>query len=216
MPALVTLDFDLDASNAIVISGDTATVTVQPILIADTIREEPKPFRIRGLLSDVNAQEEQFELDLHPFRVRSGAFGDATVHVDSETRYEIDGEVYAAQAGLVALAEKDLGSAVVVNGEWDSDARAYVATSVYVGTSVAWDDADVLRGTVVGRTGDMLQVRGALIELADGTFVFNDTFAINVGSDTVVTVRGGQEATIADISVDTTAMSSMLVQALFA
>ncbi len=203
VPAHVTLDFDLDASNQIDIDGDSATVTVQPILIADTIREEPKPFRIRGLLTGVNAAEENFALDLHPFRVRNGVFGDATVHVASDTRFEVDGEVYDVEAGLAALADKDLGSAVVVSGEWDNDAREYVADSVYAGSSVAWDDADVLRGTVVARTGNTLEVRGALIELADGTFMFNDTFSVDVSVDTVVTVRGGLEASIDDISVGT-------------
>ncbi len=201
VPAQVTLDFDLDASNDINIAGDNATVTVQPVLIADTILEEPKPFRLRGLLGTVDSEGEVFSMDLRPFRVRNGVFGSARVHIGSDTVFEVDGVSFKAAEGLAALALKESGSAVISQGSWDRDAREYVATSVYAGSSVPWDQADILRGTVVARNGNTLSVRGAIVQLSTGSFIFNDTFTVEVSEDTVMTQRGEENPTIDAVSV---------------
>ncbi|MFL0799333.1 MAG: hypothetical protein K6L80_02700 [Agarilytica sp.] len=201
VPAQITLDFDLDASNDIDISGDTATVTVQPVLIADTILEEPKPFRLRGLLGSVDSDSAVFSMDLRPFRVRSGAFGSARVHIDSDTEFEIDGVSLDSDGGLAALSLKDSGTALITQGSWDRDAREYVATSVYAGSSVPWDQADIVRGTVVARNGNTLSVRGAIVQLSSGSFIFNDTFTVEISEDTVMTQRGEENPTIDAISV---------------
>lgn len=201
VPAQITLDFDLDASNTIEINGDTATVTVQPLLIADTILEEPKPFRLRGLLARVDIDESSFTMDLRPFRARSGAFGSADVQTTEATGFEVDGVVLNVVEGLAALEDKDSGTAIVTEGEWDRDAREYVATAVYAGSSVPWDQADILRGTVAAREGNILSVRGAIVHLSTGSFVFNDTFTVELADTTIVTKRGEDESSIADISV---------------
>ncbi len=201
VPAQVTLDFDLDASNDIDISGDTATVTVQPVFIADTILEEPKPFRLRGLLGAVDSESELFSMDLRPFRVRNGAFGSVRVHVGDDTAFEVDGVSLDADEGLTALALKGSGTAVITQGAWDREAREYVATSVYAGSSVPWDQADILRGTVVARSGNTLSVRGAIIQLSTGSFIFNDTFTVEVSENTVMTQRGEESPSIDGISV---------------
>lgn len=201
VPSQLTLDFDLDASNEIEISGDSATVIVEPILVADTILEEAKTFRLRGLLDEVMVDEMQFSMDLRPFRVRDGRFGNANVFVSDDTTFEIDGEVYSSGDGLLSLSEKPEDTAVVAHGAWDREAKEYQATAVYVGTSVAWDQADLMRGTVVSREGNTLSVRGAIVELAEGSYVFNETFSVDISENTNVTKRGDDENTIADISV---------------
>lgn len=201
VPAQVTLDFDLDASNTIEIDGDAATVTLEPVLVADTVLEEAKPFRLRGLLSQVDEENAAFEMDLRPFRVRSGAFGSADVQVSETTSFEVDGESLDAEAGLAALALKEVGTSVITEGSWDREAREYVAVTVYAGSSVPWDQADVLRGTVVAREGDILHVKGATIQLAEGTFTFNDTFSVEISENTALTQRGESEVAAAQISV---------------
>ena len=85
----ITLDFDLDSSNDIEIDGDSASVTVSTSIVADTILEQPKPFRLRGVLSDVDLEEQVFTLAIRPFRIRSGDFGQVDLKVDSETAYEV-------------------------------------------------------------------------------------------------------------------------------
>jgi len=66
IPAHITLDFDLDASNAVIVNGNEATVVVSPILVTDTMLEEPKPHRLRGLLGRVNQAENLFTVVMRP------------------------------------------------------------------------------------------------------------------------------------------------------
>ena len=83
IPAHITLDFDLDASNTIVIDGESATVTVAPVLVADTIFEEPKPIELKGLLRQVDELTNSFSMAIRPFRVRSEqGYGFAKVFTD--------------------------------------------------------------------------------------------------------------------------------------
>ncbi len=201
IPAQVTLDFDLDASNTIVIDGDMATVTVEPVLLADTVQEESKPFRLRGLLAEVDEENTSFEIDLRPFRVRSGVFGTPEVQIEEETSFEVDGVVLGSVDGLAALASKEAGTSVVTEGIWDREEGEYLATTVYAGSSVPWDQADILRGTVVAREGNTLSVRGAIVELAEGSFVFNDTFSVELSDNTVLAKRGESDIEPSEISV---------------
>ncbi len=196
----LTLDFDLDASNDVEITDGHAVVTVKPVLLADTQHDDPKPLRLRGLLGRVDVEAEQFVVELRPFRKRLGRFGDVVVNVDAETGYEVDGEMLENDAGLEALAALDPASPVVVAAEWDRGETRFLATQVLAGSSVPWDNADILRGTVVARDGSTVSVRGAIIEVSDGRFVFNDTVNLTIGDATAVNKRA-EEADIADISV---------------
>ncbi|VAW71175.1 hypothetical protein MNBD_GAMMA10-310, partial [hydrothermal vent metagenome] len=93
--AHITLDFDLDASNDVIINGSTATVIVRPVLIADTLLEKPKPHRLRGVLGRVDPVAESFDVIIRPFRHRfSDRFGQLNVQTTDKTSYEIDGVVY--------------------------------------------------------------------------------------------------------------------------
>jgi hypothetical protein len=203
IPAQVTLDFDLDASNEIVIDNGEATVTVHPIFLADTLLEEPKPFHLRGLLGSVAVDDNVFTINLRPFRMRTGHFGSARVHVTEQTRYEINQQFVPNEDGLNSLAALGAGNAVLTHGQWDRTNHRYTATHVFAGSSVPWHDSDMLRGTVISRSGNTVNIRGAIIELAEGHFVFNDTVTVNIGDETRVLVLPdmANEATIADISV---------------
>jgi len=139
IPAHITLDFDLDASNAVIVNGTEATVVVSPVLVADTILEEPKPHRLRGLLGRVNQADNLFTVILRPFRHRpengqqndrKNDFGQLKAHVGDNTSYEIDGRMYAGDAGLAALAALDPASAVIVRGILNVDERQFRASEV--------------------------------------------------------------------------------------
>lgn len=204
IPVQVTLDFDLDASNQIVIDNDAATVIVNPVFVADTILEHPKSFRLRGLLAQVSQGDDVFTMDLRPFRRRVGHYGSARIHVNAQTRYEINQQPVANEEGLIALQALEGNNAVVTEGVWNRITHRYIANYVYAGSSVPWYQADMLRGTVVKRTEDVITVRGAVIEMADGQFVFNDTVTVTLSDSTRVLIRAALEqrdATIADISV---------------
>lgn len=201
IPAHVTLDFDLDASNDIVIEEGVATVTVDPVFMADTIWNDQKTFRLRGTLGAVAVDRDVFGIDLRPFRIRRGAFGFAHSHVSSATQYEIDGVVYEGEDGLLALEDMALGSPVVTEGSWNRTSKTYTAAHVYAGSSVPWGDTDVLRGTVTSRTENTVTVRGAVIEFSEGHYAFNDDITVSLSEFTNVIKRGEGEASINQISV---------------
>lgn len=201
--AQVTLDLDLDASNDILIDNGVAVVTVEPVLLADTILESPKPFRLRGLLNEVAVEEQIFSIDILPFRHRQSGFGSARVNVDDETLYEIDGVAYESSEGLEQLALQSENTPVVSGGVWSREEQQFTATTVYAGTSVAWSDSDGLRGVVVARDDESLTVRGAIIDFADGAHIYRAEVTVAVGADTTVTqqLQGYGNASIDNISV---------------
>jgi hypothetical protein len=186
IPAHITLDFDLDASNTVTVNGDTATVVVSPVLIADTILEEPKPHRLRGVLGEVDEAGSSFIVKMRPFRQRLNRFGSLRAHVSDATSFEVDGEMYSGADGLSELADLSAAAAVVVLGTLDYELRQFNALEVYAGTSVPWGEKDIVAGNVISRNGDVLTIRGASIVRADGSFIFNDNVTVNLSSDTTV------------------------------
>ncbi len=204
IPAHITLDFDLDASNAVIINGTESTVVVSPVLVADTILEEPKPHRLRGLLGRVNQAEDLFTVILRPFRHRAQAgFGQLKAHVGDGTVYEIDGRMYAGSEGLAALNALAPASAVIVRGILNIDSRQFRASEVYAGSSVPWGDKDIVRGNVIVRSGNVITVRGATLIRRNGSFAFNDNVSITLNDATTVVKQAdvNNDHSIADISV---------------
>ena len=203
IPAHITLDFDLDASNAVIINGSEASVVVSPVLVADTQVEEPKPHRLRGVLGPVNQASDQFHVFMRPFRHRLNRFGQLNVHVSDSTRYEIDGQVYAGDSGLAELAQLERAAPVIVLGELNLNPRRFEALEVYAGSSVPWGDKDIVSGNVISRSADTLLVRGATIIRADGSFAFNDNVSISLDADTTVVKQAevNNGYSIADVSV---------------
>jgi hypothetical protein len=203
-PASLAIDFDLEASNQVTINetGDAASITVNPVLIANTSIDEDKERRVRGLLDSVDVAEQSFVVDIRPFRVRKHSYGQLTVHVNDETLYEVDGVSYRNGDGLRALAALPQFSPLVALGVYDFTEHRYLATQVYAGSSVPWDDKDAVKGSVIARSGNTLTVLGATIELKDGHFLFNDEVSIEIDEDTKVNKQGSTEAaSIDDISI---------------
>jgi len=204
IPAHITLDFDLDASNTVIVTETEATVVVSPVLVADTILEEPKPHRLRGLLARVKTEENLFNVLMRPFRHRTdNVFGQLNVHVSDDTSYEIDGAAYASDEGLAQLATLNPTSAVIVLGILDIEQRQFNALEVYAGSSVPWGTKDIVSGNVISRSGNLLVVRGATLVRADGRFAFNDNVNITLSEETTVVKQADAENSysIADISV---------------
>ena len=68
IPAHLTLDFDLQASNFVTFdsSGDPE-LTVKPVLLAEINPETPKIHRVRGPLKTVNVDDMSFKVIVRPF-----------------------------------------------------------------------------------------------------------------------------------------------------
>ncbi len=186
IPAHLTLDFNLQASNTVDLSVSPPLVSVQPFLVADVDPERPKTMRLRGPLRSVNQANQTYQVFLRPAHRRLGEFGTVVVHTDATTVFEIDEVNYQGAAGLAALDAKPAGTATVAIGEWRVGARHFLASEVLGGSSVPGGTRDVVVGSVIARSGDTLTVRGASLLRTDGTFSFHDTVTVNVGAATRV------------------------------
>ncbi len=202
-PAALILDFDLEASNEVTINDNSATVTVNPILLANTSIEDDKSRRLRGLLAGVNLERETFNVKLRPFRIRHHDFGRITAHTNDETVFEIDGVAYRQLEGLEVLAQQTGITPLVALGTVNYGDRRFLAQQVYAGSSVPWGDKDALKGSVIARSGNTLTVLGATVEFDDGHYSFNDEIEVLIDENTTVTRQGdpGNQHRIGDISV---------------
>jgi hypothetical protein len=189
-PAALILDFDLEASNEVVINGTSANVMVNPILLANTSIEDEKTRRLRGLLAGVNLDRESFNIKLRPFRIRHRDFGKITASTNAETVFEIDGVAYRQQQGLETLARQTGLTPLVALGTVNYGDRRFLAHQVYAGSSVPWGDKDVVKGSVIARAGNVLTVLGATVEFDDGRFSFNDEIEVLIDENTLVTRQG--------------------------
>jgi hypothetical protein len=195
--ARVTLDFDLSASNDIEIDGDSATVTVEPFLVTNTEELDARKLRLRGLVAETG--EGGFALDVLPFRLRAGEFGEVRVNIDDTTGFLIDDIVYEGDEGLAQLAELGEGAPAVAAGTWDIEAGQYTAERIIAGTSLGWSDADTLRGTVTARTANSLTISGQVLELADGTRIIDRELSMDLtGLETVVISDRALTETVAE------------------
>ncbi len=200
----LTIDFDLEASNSVRIDEDgaSATVVVEPVLIANTELDDEKIRRARGLLDSVDVAEQRFVIDIRPFQVRDRSHGELAIQVSDATVYDIDGIGYQGEDGLLTLAELPVGSPVVTLGRFDWDSKTYTADEVHAGSSVPWSDRDGIRGSVIARDGNRLTLLGASIETADGRIAFNDEMTLVIDADTRVFRQGSaNNASIDDIGV---------------
>ena len=207
IPAHLTLDFDLSASNQVEFdNNDDPTLTVSPVLTADLNPVNPKIHRLRGPLREVDVDEGTFRVIIRPFvHILSGGderFGTLQGITDGNTYFDINGEQYQGSAGLVVLSEQQDLTAVVAIGDLDIASRRFEATQVHAGSSVPGGALDVVTGNVVRRSGNQLTVRGANLIRSQGSVVFNNVIDVLLGENTVVSRQHSTASyTIDDISV---------------
>lgn len=194
VPAVITFDFDLAATNKVEFTGDVPTVTVEPVLVAGIDAEFDKSFRLRGLLKNVDTAQNTFTVVVRPLfhALKNGdeRFGAMKVSVSDTTQFEVNGETYTGSDGVVALSELDKNSAVVINGTMNFSTRTFNASDVSAGDSVPGATKDVITGNVIKREGNMLTIRGATLERAQGSVTFHDTVSVLLADTTTVRRAG--------------------------
>ena len=192
-PRFIELDFDLAASNAV---GDLTLspvpVTLRPFVVASVEPAESKEIRVRGPLVSVDTTAATYTIDVRPFHDASARLGRLTVHTNAQTMWEIDGTPYTGAAGLTALAAEPAGTPTAAFGTLTTANREFTAARVEAGTSVESTQFDAISGSVIGRSGDSLTVRGVTLDRRDGSvkFMRGDATLI-VGANTKVTREGG-------------------------
>jgi hypothetical protein len=194
----LVLDFDLAQSNQVRFydddndpaTPDIASVTVDPVLIADVDKTAPKQQRLRGALKAVDVAQSRYQVYIRPFfkrMSRSSDFGDFAIYVDNNTTYQIDGIPYQGAPGLEALAALNSGSATVALGKVKYNPLRFEAQEVRAGSSVAGGTLDVVKGSVTRREGDVLYINGASLMREDGSFEFHSGIAVQLADSTTVT-----------------------------
>jgi len=208
IPAHLTLDFDLKASNTVAFDAqDIPAISVQPFLLAEVNLDKQKTHRVRGPLKQVLTESDKFQLYIRPFRHRMNdanarSFGVLTVKTDDQTVFDVDGVKYLGSAGIDAMALLPAKSAVIAQGKVQIRLANFKAAIVYAGSSVPGGSLDVVHGSVIGRTGNTLSMRGATLIRTDGTTSFNDAITVTVSDSTTVSKQLDINAhTIAEISV---------------
>jgi hypothetical protein len=194
IPAMVTLDFDLAASNTIDLSAVPAQVTVQPFLSVVPELDANRDHRVRGLLAAVDAAAASVTLKVRPFHLRTGEFGRLTFATNAETQFEINGAQYVGADGLRAVAALAMDTPVVAQGTVEG--RTLTAAVVLAGTSVPWANGSFVSGVVTARSGNALTVNGADIDFADGTHAWRSLLRVLVGADTHVNALGVEPGTL--------------------
>jgi len=186
VPALLQLDFDLDASHVVDIAPTPASATVEPFILAEVVPVDQKDLRVRGPLLSVDEPAMTYTIDLRPFHEHDGAFGEVTVHVTNATGFEVDENLYIGAEGLAALATAGVGTPTVAIGTLDVASRRFTAERVLAGSSVPGIEFDAVVGNVIARDGNFLTVRGATILQSDRPAHYHDDVIVEVGPDTRV------------------------------
>lgn len=201
VPQLLQVDFNLDASNTVDLS--TATVTVQPFLVASVDPNLSNQVQVRGPLASVDVASDSFTLGLRPFYALSGDYGSLRVFTDSSTVYDINQTGYSGNAGLTALAAAGTTTAIIARGTFDFNTQEFIATEVDAGSSVPGGTLDAAEGVVLSRSGDNIVLRGATLYRAGQTAVFRDNVGVALGAGTKVRKTGSPKASfdISDISI---------------
>lgn len=199
--ARLTLDLDLAASNTIE-SFSPPLVSVEPFMLATAELDAEREHRVRGLLDGVDSDAQTVSLNVRPMRLRQGPFGSYTFAVNDQTHYEINGQEYNGEEGLSILAQIDMQTPLVAYGyNVAGDDLPYLASQVSVGTSVPWNNYDVLKGVVSKRLGNVLTIDGAVIEAAGVAGHFRQEVELEVSEDSIVSGYRLGDSDIANLSV---------------
>lgn len=192
VPAHLMLDFDLQASNHVDSDAVSPTLTVEPFLVADVdVANGNKLHRLRGLLDDVNIDENSFSVILRPFFCALAEthkhYGMRSVTITDETLFDINNVAYEGTEGLTAMDGLDQYTPVVAIGNLKFEPLRFEATEVYAGSSVPGANLDVVTGWVTQRSGDTLTVKGASMIRNGSTFYFHNNVSLIVSDETTVT-----------------------------
>ncbi len=194
--ALLSLDFNLSASNTVDTSVSPPVVTVAPYIVGEVSPVDQKDLRVRGALGNVDEADSSYTVRVRPWQLASGDHGTVTVHTTAQTTFEIGGDAYTGAAGLTALAGLPTTTLTVARGTLDTATHAFTAADVQAGTSVGGAGVDAVTGNVVARSGNTLTVAGAWAMRRDFHAAFRRTATVLLGPSTTVVETGAPGAAL--------------------
>lgn len=188
--ALLTLDFDLDASHIVDFVATPAVATAEPFIVAELDPVDTKSIRVRGRFIEANIDEMYYTVALRPFYDAQNDFGRMKVHVTDATDIEVNETAYTGAEGLRALEAAGQGTLTVAKGSVNVAQREFTADIVLAGSSVPGNGMDAVKGNVISRVDDEFVVRGGTVILSDSTDAarsfFRDDVTVTVGPNTIV------------------------------
>ncbi len=204
---LLNFNFDLLASNVVVLATTPATIIVNPFVTAALGPPDRELIRVRGALVNSSVPISTFTVSERPFYEQATSLGSLTIFNDANTLYTIDGSAASGATGLETLSQLPAGislTASFTTFEPTATATAFAGkfNSVYTiaGSSMQSLLTENISGDVIGITSDATTglstltlrgptVYGPLLELAEGFFGYQDTDAqLRVGPGTLVTI----------------------------
>ncbi|MEA3150751.1 MAG: hypothetical protein QOD56_1690 [Gammaproteobacteria bacterium] len=191
----LALDFNLAAStSSINLATSPATVTIKPYLTAGVAAPDNKMIRVRGPLINSSVDLLTYTVYVRPFFDEVDSLGSLTMFADTNTIFAINGKVTTGSAGLNQLSQSSAGTTVTAayttyepTATPSATAAVYHVKYVVAGSTLEDIYTQGLEGDVVARSGNTLTVRGATLQLNDGTSNYYAADAIvNLGPSTIV------------------------------
>jgi sulfur transfer complex TusBCD TusB component (DsrH family) len=200
----LAINFDLAASNVINLGTTPATVTIKPMMTIATAPPDTKQVRIRGPLINSSVGVGTYTVYVRPFFDEYNSLGQLTLFNSASTVYQLNGVTYVGAPGITALSQTSAGTTITAaytNFEPTPTLNAAVtagkfnATYVVAGSTLEDFYTQGLEGDVIKRSGNTLTLRGATLQLNDGTSSYLDAAAtpndalLLVGPSTIVTAE---------------------------
>ena len=196
----LAINFDLAASNVINLATNPATVTIKPIVTIATAPPDTKQVRVRGPLINSSVGVGSYTVYVRPFFDEFNSLGQLTLFNSASTVYQLNGTTYVGTPGITALSQTSAGTTITAaytNFEPTATLNAAVTagkfntTYVVAGSTLEDFYTQGLEGDVIKRTGNTLTLRGATLQLNDGTSSYIDTpdALLLVGPGTIVTAE---------------------------
>ncbi|MGO9935282.1 MAG: hypothetical protein ACLPV8_26175 [Steroidobacteraceae bacterium] len=197
----VAVDYDLAASNVVDLTTSPPTVTVKPYFTVATSASDSKLIRVRGPLVNSDVGIATYSTYVRPFFDEVNALGTLTIFNTPSTIYTLNGLTYVGKPGITALSQTSAGS--TMTAAWCTfqptatltpgiTAGIFYSTYVVAGSTLEDFYTDGMEGDVIARNGNVLTVRGALLDAnADQIVQYqaNDAL-ITLGTATLVTADG--------------------------
>jgi sulfur transfer complex TusBCD TusB component (DsrH family) len=195
----LAIDFDLAASNVVVLANGHPTVTVKPFLKIATSASDTKPVRVRGPLINSSAAIGTYTVEVRPFFDEINSLGLLTIFGDANTVYQINGVTSVGAPGITQLSQLSAGSTVAAAYTTYTptptlnpavSAAQFKSTYVIAGSTLEDFYTQGLEGDVTARSGDTLTVRGSTLQLNDGSSHYDVSDAVVLlGPATLVTAE---------------------------
>src|SRR5258708_29626989 len=130
----IAFDFNLRATNVVNLTAKTDTVS--PTLAASVVPVDNKQIRVRGEIAAVDTANGDYTINVDPFHDHDGdKQSPLPGPTTGATTFEINGQPFAAAAGLAQLATLPAGTITVALGNLQTSDPTFTPTSVLAATT---------------------------------------------------------------------------------